>query len=156
MYLELSCVQAWRQFKQRLWLLWSAWWNIKKKNLEVSEKISVSGLISNIWGLDSWAVAVCLDWEPCVNSFGFQRMQDFLFSVKTPCVGFVCSSSGTPPSSLEWPAVFPAGLYLEYLSCLTALGMCAIPVIPSSKLVSGLSLMISIDKNILILLYVAM
>lgn len=83
---------------------------------------------------------VCvLEGEPRINSFGFQRKKDFLFSVKTPCVGLVCSLSVIPPSSLDWPNIFPQGPYLRYSRWLAALGICAIPVILSSRLIFGLN-----------------
>lgn len=89
-------------------------------------------------------MGVCLERGPCIRSFGFQRKKDFLFSVKTPCVGLVCSLSVVPPSSLGWPKVFPQGLYLWYPRWLAALGICAIPVIASSRLSFGLNFAISI------------
>lgn len=80
---------------------------------------------------------VCLEWGPRVSSFGFQRKRDFLFSVKTPYVGPVRSLSVIPPSSSDWPTVFPQGLFFRYPRWLAALGICAIPVIPSSGLIFG-------------------
>lgn len=97
----------------------------KKKTFSFRENTSFWFKLKHLRiGFMGSGMGVCLDWGPRVSSFGFQRKQDFLFSVKTPCMGFVCSLSVMPPSSLEWPKVFPPGLYLRYLSCLTALGMC--------------------------------
>lgn len=85
-----------------------------KKNL-------ISGWFLRIQFMSSAHGCVCGICGPHVSSFGLQRMQDFLFSVSTPCVGLVCSSSVIPPFSSHWPKAFPWGLCLGCPHCLTAL-----------------------------------
>ena len=110
----------------------------KKKNTTRKKKKVLVQIRHLRTGFMGDGISVRLEWRPRVSSFGFQRKEFFLFSVKTPCVGLVCSSSVISPSSLDWPKVFPQGLYLKYPRWLAALGICAISVIPSSGLIFGL------------------
>lgn len=70
---------------------------------------------------EQWHGCVCGIWGLHISSFGLQRKQDFLFSVSTPCVGLVCSSSVIPPFSSHWPKAFPWDFCLRCPHCLTAL-----------------------------------
>lgn len=98
MCLQLSCVQAWREFKLRLRLLWSARWYIKKKKHHKKKKNSVLVQTRHLRnGFMGSGIGVRSELGPSVSSFGFQRKEVFLFSVKTPCVGLVCSSSVISP-----------------------------------------------------------
>ena len=79
---------------------------------------------------------------------GFKGRRIFFLVSKTPRMGLVCSLSVIPPSFSDWPKVFPQGVYLRYPRWLAALGICAFPVIPSSRLIFGLNFAFSIVKNI--------